>query len=193
MSVHLPQLETRSLPEIRDALLALPHPFQRSTVHSVVKNLRPQCEYLDPYLNFSERGYTRTQFYKGPRFEILVLCWREGQASPIHDHAESICTMAVVKGTCTVENFRGTCEGNPVLDGKPVKIPLVETKNETLEPGTVITVEGGDIHRIANHQGDGRDLVTIHFYLPPIETMRCFDRHTDLCRITRPETLLPRP
>ena len=68
-------LETQavSLAAARDALLELPHPFVRDAVHSAVAGLSLCPEELEPYLNFSDEGYTRTLFYRGPRFEILVI------------------------------------------------------------------------------------------------------------------------
>ncbi len=188
----MPQIQTLSLAATRDALLDLPHPFTRQAVQDVVARLEPDEAELAPYLNFSPESYTRTLFYRGPRFETLVLCWRPGQASPIHDHAASICSMAVLRGVCRSEGFvlaggrvaRGTAPGEEVgLQRGPV---------EVYEAGRVVTVVGGDIHRVGNAPGADRDLVTVHFYLPPITAMRCFDEETGRCRIVEPESLSPR-
>ena len=183
----------RSLEQVRNAILALPDPFRRAEVQAAVQGLRPRIVDLDRYLNFSDQGYTRTLFYRGPRFEILVLCWKDGQASPIHDHSASICSMAVVKGACKAINFREINPGSPVKEGKTDLVPIEPADSCIHEAGQVTTVIGGNIHRIANLQGDGSDLVTIHFYLPPIVTMRCFDQETGHCWTARPETLQPRP
>ncbi len=183
----------RSLAEVRDALLALPDPFRRAEVQAAVQDLRPRMVDLDRYLNFSDQGYTRTLFYRGPRFEILVLCWKDGQASPIHDHSASICSMVVVKGTCKSINFREINPGSPVKEGETVLVPIEPANSCNYEAGKITTVVGGDIHQIANLQGDGSDLVTVHFYLPPIVTMRCFDQEAGRCWTARPETLEPRP
>ena len=183
---------TLSLAAVRDELLALPRPFTCTAVQTVVARLAPSREELAPYLNFSSDGYTRTRYYGGPDFEILVLCWGEGQASPIHDHADSICSMAVVHGTCSCETFRlsAPMENQPVEAG--TMVPLTMTQEDSCGSGQVVTVTGGDIHRVGNRQDSGTDLVTIHFYLPPILSMRCFHEETGLCRIVEPITLSPR-
>ena len=182
---------TLSLAAVRDALLALPRPFTCDAVQQVVTRLAPSREELAPYLNFSSDGYTRTRFYGGPDFEILVLCWREGQVSPIHDHAASICSMAVVHGTCSCETYQlATPEG----ENRPAagaSVPLEMTREDICGAGNVVTVTGGDIHRVGNRPHSGADLVTIHFYLPPILSMRCFHEETGLCRIVEPITLSP--
>lgn len=172
-------------------MLALPHPYVRATVHDAAKGLRPGADDLRGCLNFSPAGYTRTRWYAGTRFEILVLCWLPGQASPIHDHARSICTMSVVQGTCRTEMFE-------VADGRVSEsfthgeqAPLVATGVEECGAGQVITVEGGDIHRVGCPAGASEPLVTVHFYLPPIVEMRCYEERSGRCFMSRPETLEP--
>ncbi|TDI34283.1 MAG: hypothetical protein E2P03_03475 [Acidobacteria bacterium] len=183
---------TLSLAQVRDALLILPQPFQRGAVQDVVERLQTAPGELDPYLNFSSSGYTRTQFYHGPLYEILVLCWRAGQASPIHDHAASICSMAVIQGTCSSEVFHlnGDGHGQGLQAGEQAK--LEPAGSASCGAGQILTVEGRDIHRISNRDDGGEDLVTVHVYLPPILTIRCFDEETGLCRVTEPRTLMPR-
>ena len=188
----MPITSTLSLARVRDELLALPQPFQRDAVQDVVARLQPAPGELGPYLNFSSSGYTRTQFYGGPLYEILVLCWRPGQASPIHDHAASICSMAVIQGTCSSEVFLLDGDGNGEGPRAGELATLKPGGAAHCGAGQVVTVEGCDIHRISNQDAGGEDLVTIHFYLPPILTMRCFDEETGLCRVTEPKTLMPR-
>jgi cysteine dioxygenase len=183
--------ENLSLFQVRDRLLALPHPYTRDGVQDVVSRLAPSPAELEPYLNFSDSEYTRTLFYRGERFEMLVLCWRDGQYSPIHDHAASICSMAVVRGDCRTETYRlaggrASCRTEP---GEAV--PLETGPVEVCPEGRVTTVVGGDIHRVGNGMGDGRDLVTVHFYLPPIAAMRCYEPGSGRCRIVEPRTLAP--
>lgn len=45
-------------------------------------------------------SYTRNLVDAGNgRFNLMILCWNEGQSSTIHDHADSHCFMKVLKGT----------------------------------------------------------------------------------------------
>ena len=188
----MPMTSTLSLAAVRDELLALPRPFTRDAVQDVVGRLEPSREGLAPYLNFSRDGYTRTRFYGGLDFEILVLCWQEGQSSPIHDHAASICSMAVIHGTCSSETFQMADPGGEHPPTAGTAVPLEMTRGDVCGAGQVMTVMGGDIHRVSNRPGSGENLVTIQFYLPPILSMRCFHEETGLCRIVQPITLAPR-
>ena len=54
---------------------------------------------------FSTQNYARTMLAKGPWYQLLVICWREGQSSPIHDHFGSACGVRVVDGVATETLF----------------------------------------------------------------------------------------
>jgi len=170
-----------TLTQVRDALLALPHPFKREEVHRVVSRLSATPDELVRYQHWSSEKYTRTRFYDGPRFEILVLCWNEGQMSPIHDHARSICSMLVLEGAATTTMFE-------VRDGA-----LVEEATTVLAERQLTTVYGGDIHRVGNPKGSGQRLITIHFYLPPIAEMLVWDEGDPTPRTCQAVTLDPEP
>ena len=186
-----------SMTEVRDALLALPHPFRREDVHRVVSRLRATPAELVRYQNWSDERYTRTRFYGGERFEILVLCWSEGQTSPIHDHAQSICSMLVLEGEAetTMYEVRDAGAGEGADDrqrGRGGKTLVAESATR-LPAGNLTTVYGGDIHKVGNPRGSGSRLITIHFYLPPIPEMLVWDEGDPTPRACRAVTLDPHP
>lgn len=170
-----------TLEQARDELLALPHPFRREEVHRVVSRLRVTPGELLRYQHWSDERYTRTRFYEGPRFEILVLCWNEGQMSPIHDHARSICSMRVLEGQASTTMYE-------VRDGA-----LREEATAALAAGQLTTVYGGDIHKVGNPAGSGHRLITIHFYLPPIREMLVWEEGDPTPRTCAAVTLDPEP
>jgi cysteine dioxygenase len=175
---------TLDLAGVRDALLALPHPFRREDVHRVASRLRVRPADLERWQHWSDEQYTRTRFYHGERFEILVLCWNEGQESPIHDHARSICTMTVLEGEAATTMYR--------IDEAAGRKALVREATTTLPEGSVTTVYGGDIHRVGNPRGSGRRLITIHIYLPPIPEMLVWEEGDPTPHVRAAATLEPR-
>lgn len=50
-------------------------------------------------------GYTRTCAYLDDDFEVLLLNWSTGAASPIHDHGGQRCWMAVLTGQLMVDDY----------------------------------------------------------------------------------------
>ena len=77
-----------------------------------VSRLRLQCEDLAEFIRFSERGYQRNLVRAGGWYNVLVLCWKNGQRSPIHDHAGSVCALRVLRGVLTETLFEFTPNGH---------------------------------------------------------------------------------
>src|SRR2546426_763531 len=59
-------------------------------LRKLISNLKPEPSEIEPFLHFTDNRYARNLVYKTPYFECLVLCWKPGQRSPIHDHGSSI-------------------------------------------------------------------------------------------------------
>jgi cysteine dioxygenase len=115
------------------------------------------CDHVADFIRFSERGYTRNLVKGGPWYNLLVLCWKNGQRSPIHDHAGSSCAVRVLRGTATETAFAFAPNGH-----------VWATGSRHHRPGAVLGSQDSDLHQISNLQADGADLVTLHIYSPPL-------------------------
>jgi cysteine dioxygenase len=91
---------------------------------------------------------------------MWVMCWRNGQRSPIHDHIGSSCAVRVIEGALTETLFDFAPNGHV----KP-------TCSRDLIPGTVFGGEDTDVHQVSNLQAHNADLVTLHIYSPPLQAM----------------------
>jgi cysteine dioxygenase len=113
-----------------------------------------------PWLVFGSETYRRNLVHAGPAYQALVLCWRNGQRSPIHDHAGSSCGLRVLAGEALETVFQRTRTG------------MVFAARSVLHaPGSVCATEDADIHQVSNLAEDGGDLVTLHVYSPPLLNM----------------------
>ncbi len=121
------------------------------------------CDDVADFLRFSERGYARNLMRSGPWYYALVLCWKNGQRSPIHDHAGSSCGVKVLRGTLTETLFEIAPNGH-----------VKATFSRDVLPGTVIGSEDTDMHQVSNLQAGGADLVTLHVYSPPLIAMNTY-------------------
>lgn len=118
---------------------------------------------LAGYAEFSETGYTRNLVCEGAWYHMLVLCWRSGQRSPIHNHAQSTCALKVLAGVGTETVFEHTPCGQ------------VKAMSSTdLPAGMVCASQDADTHQVSNLQVNGQDLVTLHIYSPPLVEMDRF-------------------
>jgi cysteine dioxygenase len=115
------------------------------------------------FLRFHPQHYVRNLLHSGPMFQALVLCWRNGQRSPIHDHQGSNCAVKVLQGTALETIFQHAANGM-----------IYAVSSGELAEGSITASQDADIHQISNLQGEGADLVTLHLYSPPLLYMNTY-------------------
>ena len=126
---------------------------------------------LTDYLRFSRERYVRNLVHAGPAYQALVLCWRNGQRSPIHNHRGSNCGVKVLRGVATETVFTRAPNGMVVAD-----------RSRDLPPEHICASADDDIHQVSNLQAGGADLVTLHVYSPPLLRMEVFSLETPAVR-----------
>ena len=112
------------------------------------------------FARFGPETYRRNLMRAGPAYHALILCWRNGQRSPIHDHRASSCGVRILKGTATETLFDRTPAGH-----------VYATSSRKLPTGHCCGSQDADIHQLSNLEPDGGDLVTLHIYSPPLLVM----------------------
>jgi cysteine dioxygenase len=134
-----------------------------------VATLQLSDDFFDRHLRFGDRTYTRTLVCRTPRFDLLILCWRPGQSSTIHDHADSLNATRVHRGCLTSREF--------ALDSPASHLTL---QRETChERGELVTVERHAIHQLANTSNE--NLVTLHVYARPLRTIQVYCPDSGRC------------
>lgn len=117
----------------------------------------------EAYRLFSKPKYARNLIARGPFAELLMLCWRSGQRTPIHDHGGSIGVVMVAEGCLTETMYERTPEGR-----------VRPYNTNRWSPGAITGADVPDIHCLMNLQPEGRDLVTLHCYAPPLTVLNTF-------------------
>ena len=112
---------------------------------------------LAPVCRFGDKAYKRNTIARGEWYELVCLCWRSGHCTPIHDHRGSACGFKVIEGVGTEIRFVETASGL-----------ICPERTTRMEVGYVCVAGDADIHQIANMQGAGCDLITLHLYTPPL-------------------------
>ena len=128
-------------------------------LRDLVETLEDDWEVFRPYLRFQNRRYNRNLIRAGESYHALLLCWKNGQRSPIHDHRESRCAFRVMKGVATETIFATSDNGL-----------VYPTTSRELVKGSIGLSEDDDKHQISNLQAEG-ELVTLHLYSPPLIVM----------------------
>lgn len=120
-------------------------------------------EELRPYVSFKEGTYARHRVFLCGYAELLVLCWRPGQRTPIHDHAGSFGAVRVLEGFMWETLF-----DMDASEGLRYKSAREWT------PGHVTGADVPDIHQLGNPDVSGRDLITLHLYAPPLTSLNVY-------------------
>src|SRR5262245_54357416 len=155
-----PEMMMSSLNDLLDELDQWSAPGSLEVMRQTLSDLDVAWEDIAPYVQFSERNYRRNLVKQTAAYQLLVLCWRNGQRSPIHDHRGSRCAVRVVKGTMTESLFTFAANGH-----------IKPTQSRDFDAGQTGGSEDMDIHQISNLQANDADLITIHLYAPPLEVM----------------------
>jgi len=121
------------------------------------------------FAHFADGRYTRNLVGRTETYELLVLCWDAGVASPIHDHAGQKCWMAVLEGR--IEELQYEWPGARATG------PLRATGARGYEAGKVAYIDD-DIALHLVRPADGRAGISLHLYSRPIETCLAYDEST---------------
>jgi DMSO/TMAO reductase YedYZ molybdopterin-dependent catalytic subunit len=130
---------------------------------TVMAGLEITCPDVAAFVRFGEGCYQRNLVRAGPCYHLWVMCWKNGQRSPIHDHAASGCVVRVLRGTLTETRFERAPNGQVMAVG-----------SRNLAAGSVCVTHDDDLHQISNLQAGDADLVTLHVYSPPLLRMATY-------------------
>ena len=109
--------------------------------------------------------YARNLVERSDLFDVICVVWEPGACTPIHDHAEQLGWVQLVRGAVKEETWREQPEGS-VLEGTGDAV--------VADVGAVATVDTvRAIHRISNPSQTER-AVTLHVYSRPHDACRVF-------------------
>lgn len=126
-------------------------------LESLVRDLEINVDIVRDYVHFGDDCYQRNRIRKGDAYEALILCWKNGQRSPIHDHRGSSCCVRVLEGELIETQFEHAPNGL-----------IFATKSQSMTSGEACASVDADIHQISNLQAGDECLITLHVYSPPL-------------------------
>ena len=165
-----------SLADLVETLNAQTDAPSLKQLYNWLENARISEDELQPYLGFKDRTYWRHLVCRNKAVEMLVLCWKPGQRTVIHDHNGSCGAVLVQQGVLweTTFNFneRQGLRYNSVSE---------------YQPGAVTSADVPDIHQLGNPDVSEQDLVTIHLYSPPLGVLHTYKPGSAQIELYTPE------
>jgi len=152
-----------SFRSLTDTLKALISPPALSDLNNWLMHVEVRSEDLRPYRFFKSGNYSRHRVLRNEFAELLVLCWKPGQRTPIHDHNGSYGTVRVCEGVMWETVFLLNNERQ-----------LYYQSGREWNAGDATTADVPDIHQIGNPEVSGQDLVTLHLYAPPLNVLNTY-------------------
>lgn len=122
---------------------------------------------IEQHVRFSHASYNRTLLCRTPRFDMLILSWRPGQMSTIHDHLDSRNCTRVISGSLQQRLFRAV----GASDQGKVAVELIA--EECMGAGSITHLDQGGIHQMGNL--GPQDLVSLHLYSAPLSEITVYD------------------
>ena len=132
-------------------------------IYEWLENAEISNEELQSYLGFKEGNYWRHRVCRNEFVEMLVICWRPGHRTPIHDHNGSYGVVKVYDGVMWETTF--------IFDKEK---GLCYNAGRERSRGEVTGSDVPDIHQLGNPEVSGQDLITIHIYAPPLGVLKTY-------------------
>ena len=153
-------------------------PLERGTSEVGSLLAASQADWHSDFELVSRPGaYTRSCAYRDEGFEVLVLNWARGAASPIHDHGNQHCWMMVLEGGLQVDDYVRLDPGD-----RPGYAYVEPRGSRVLEAGDMDLRSGRfDLHRVK--AAEGSTAVSLHVYAAPLRDFFTYDESAWRCQV----------
>ncbi|WP_052467117.1 cysteine dioxygenase [Psychroserpens damuponensis] len=118
---------------------------------------------FSPFENWSNKKYTRNCLYRDAQFELILLCWQQGQQTTIHGHDGEDCWVYLLQGEMQEVYFKLNDHQSLIEVGaRTIKSNQVTFMNDKI-----------GFHKLKN-SCKGKSM-SLHLYAKPIENCVSYD------------------
>jgi cysteine dioxygenase len=157
------------LPSISPKIDEILERLLKSTVQNygeILASVNIKAVDLDAFCSWKKEVYTRNCIYRNDDFELLLICWQDQHASPIHDHGGQACWVYVAEGTLVENRYEAHEEDKD-------SFTLLETIR--YEQGSVSFMDDAKgYHDLAN--ASSHRALSLHLYCKPIDDCRVYNK-----------------
>lgn len=176
-------------------------PITTQRVLDVLNDSRIDDASIRRYAAWSDERYTRHLIFRDELFEVVLLCWKPGQRTPIHTHNGQLGWATVVQGNLEVVNYQWHGCDRPenqnvvgidcLSGGKNVDVRPTESARAVVGGPVATVTKQQSIHQILCPKDAEGPSASVHIYSRPIDSCVAFDIEHHRCgrRILRYDTI----
>lgn len=158
-------------------------PISSAQVLKVLAQTPLHAEALSPYVLWNENVYARNLVYRDDFFEVLALCWRPGQRTPVHSHGGQLGWVTVVQGELVCRDYRFVryqeSEAQALtpdnVANRRVNVELLGSATCVADGSVAVVDRRRTTHQLENLERSLQGSVSLHVYSKPIESCVLFD------------------
>lgn len=130
---------------------------KKENIKNLTDVLRIPVSEFEKFATWDETHYTRNCIARTPDFELLLLCWKAGQETPVHCHNDQDCWVFLIEGSIVENQYKNDKNEVPVL-----------TVSEMMqENGSYYINDDIGLHSL--HNSKEKRAMSLHIYVNPIE------------------------
>jgi len=118
------------------------------------------------YAHFSDQHYTRNCIERTDHYELILLCWEEGQGTPVHCHGGEECWVYILEGQLEEQHYQ--------LNNQNLELQ----STERLATGQKSFMCDDLGFHLLQNRASGRSM-SLHLYMDPIDQCSCFKKETN--------------
>lgn len=123
---------------------------------------------IEPYTSWNKSRYTRNCISRNDDFELILLCWEEGQETAIHCHDQQECWVKVIRG-----EFK-----EYIYEYDDESASMNYTKTAHVAENEVTTIENSKTYHSLENNYQGRS-ISLHLYMKPILKCNVYNQTTN--------------
>lgn len=130
---------------------------------TVAKNMNIPVSDFEKYAHWKEDGYARNCIIKTAEFELILICWKGKDFTPVHCHNDQKCWVYMVDGEMTEERFKQNEDGT-----------LTKTNELDIVSGNLTYMDDNMGFHLLKNTAEQKAM-TLHLYMKPVELCTVFD------------------
>ncbi|MFT5915868.1 MAG: cysteine dioxygenase [Flammeovirgaceae bacterium] len=136
--------------------------------NDIMRSMTLPIHAFENHCSWSKDSYTRNCLAENEKFELILLCWEQGQITPIHDHGGEECWVKIIEG-----KFRETIYTTDYTTDETGELKVAKSIISTPNDTTYMRDFMG-FHSIENLSG--KRSMSLHLYAKPIRSCNIFDK-----------------